>query len=374
MGAIGKAILVLLILWVGKFIVKGIGKLVEKALSKTSLDEKLAAKIGHDANVSAGIVAFVKGIAYLFILLFALDMAKLDTVSGPLQKIFEDILEFLPKLLLAGVFGYIVVTIAGVLKQLLGDVLKAGKVDERLGSMAGTTPIANSLTTAVYAFFLLLFTPAILDLLGIDAVSEPIKNIVSQITGAVPNVLTAGIIIFIGTLIGNIAKRLISNLLQATNVDSFPQKLGLSIPATGSRSISSVVGTVVMVSIVVLTLTAAIDKLNIEILSQASEGFFSGYFRILLALIILVGGFIGARFLHDNLAQGNAALAKWAKYGVMALTTIVALNRSGIAPNLTNLPYTVAIYAAGLALGVGFAIAIGFGARDFVARWFDKKA
>jgi len=33
----------------------------------------------------------------------------------------------------------------------------------------------------------------------------------------------------------------------------------------------------------------------------------------------------------------------------------------------------VAIYAAGVAIGIGGAIAIGFGAQGFFTRWFDKR-
>ncbi len=373
LGTFGDILLVLLILWIGKFVVNAVGKLVEKSLSKTSLDDKIAAKFGHDTNVSKGIVGFVKAILMLFILIFALGTANLDSVSEPLTNILNDIFDFIPKLLLAGVMAYIVVMIAGLIKNLVRDVLSAAKVDERLGSVAGTAPISNALATAAWAFFLLLFTPAVLNILGIDAVSKPIQGIVNQITGAVPNILIAGVLIAIGCLIGDIAKRLVTNLLQATNVDEFPAKLGLSVPTSGSRSISSIAGTIVMISVIILTFTAAIDKLNIDILSRASEGLYQGYFNILLALLILVVGVIASRFAYDNLVEGNAGLAKIAKYAIIILTSVVALNRTGLAPELTGLPYTVAIYAAGVAFGIGGAIAIGLGAQTFVQRWLDKR-
>ncbi len=373
LGPLWNILLVLVILWVGKIVAKKIGKLVEKALSKTQIDDKLAAKVGYDANVSKGIAGFVVALVMLFVLIFALGMAGLDSVSEPLRNILDDVLGFIPNVLLAGLMTYIVVMIAGIIKQLLSGVLSASKIDERLGSVAGTAPISNAICTAAYAFFLLLFTPAILDVLGIEAVSKPIKGIVSQITGSVDNILIAGVIIFIGCLIANIAKRLVTNLLQATNVDSFPEKLGLSMPTTGSSAISSIAGTVVMISVIILALTSAIKELNIDILSDASTNLYSGYFNILTALIILAVGVIASRFAYDKLKDGNEGLAKVAKYGIITLTSVVALNRTGLAPELTGLPYTVAIYAVGVAVGIGGAIAIGFGAQGFMARWFDKR-
>lgn len=373
LGAFGDILLVLIILWIGKFIVKGVGKLVEKSLSKTSLDDKIAAKLGHDTNVSKGIVGFVKALLMLLILLFALDAVEMTQVSSSINLIWAQVALFIPKLLLAGLLAYIVVMVAGLVKTLLTDVLKAAKVDERLGSVAGTTPITGAVATAAYAFFLLLFTPAILDILGVEAVSKPIQGIVNQITGSVDEIIVAGVIIFLGCLIANIAKRLVTNLLQATNVDSFPAKLGLDLPATGAGAISSIAGTVVSVSVIVLALTSAIKELDIEILSLASVGLYTGYFNILLALLILAAGILAARFAYDKLVEGNATLAKVAKYGIITLTTVVALSRTGLAPEITSLPYTVAIYALGVAFGIGGAIAIGLGANSYIQRWLEKR-
>ncbi len=371
---IWRILLLLLILWVGRMVVKCVGKVVEKSLSKTSVDDKIAAKFGHETNVTGGIVGFVKAILMLFIIIFGLDMAKLNVVSEPLNEMLTKVMEFIPNLIVAGVLAYVIVLVAGLVKKLLADVLGATKLDERLGSVAGTTPVSNSLVTAVYAFILLLCAPAVLDLLKIDAISTPIKGIVTSITDSVPNILAAGVIIFIGCLIGNIAKRLVSNLLEGTNVNSFPAKIGMSVPTTGSRSISAVAGTVVMISVVVLSLTAAINQLGIEILSKASAGLYTGYFNVLLALIILAGGVIASRFAYDNLVGGNAKLAKIVKYAIIIFTSVIALNRTGIATDLTSLPYTVAIYAAGVALGIGGAIAIGLGGQTYVSRWFDKRS
>jgi len=372
-GPLGGVVLLILILWVGKFVVNNVGKLIEKALSKTSIDDKIAAKFGHDTNVTGGIVGFAKAILMLFILIFGLGVAKLDVVSAPLSDMFSTILNFLPNLLVAGILAYVIVLIAGLVKKLLGDVLVASKLDERLGSVAGTTPVSNSLVTVIYALILLLCAPAVLDVLKIDAISTPIKGIVNSITGVVPNILVASVIIFLGGLIGSIAKRLVVNLLEGANVNSFPAKIGMNVPTTGARSISAIAGTVVMISVVVLSLTAAINELNIEILSKASEGLYTGYFNVLLALIILTGGVIASRFAYDHLVEGNACLAKIAKIAIIVFTSVIALDRTGISSELTSLPFTIALYAAGVAFGIGGAIAIGLGGQTFVSRWLDKR-
>lgn len=372
LGMFGNILLLLLILFIGKFIVKIIGKVVTKALAKTNLDEKLSAKFGNDTNITGGIVGFVKAIAFLFILLFGLNIAGLDDVSEPIKNLLNQFFGFIPNLIVAGILGFIIVMIAGLIKQLVSDVLNASKLDERLGSTPGTTPVSGSLAIALYAFILLLCAPAVLDALGIEAISTPVKNIVNSVVAAIPKILIAGVILAIGGLIGSIAKRLVENILKGTNVDSLPAKFGMNVPTEGSRALSSIAGTVTMISIVILSLTAAIKELDIDILSQASDGLFTGYFNILVALIILTAGIVASRFAYDHLVGGNAQLAKVAKYAIVVFTSVIALDRAGLS-DMTSLPFTVAIYAAGVALGIGGAIAIGLGGQDFMSRWFSKR-
>lgn len=373
LGAIGRIILVLLIVYVGKFVAKFIGNSAEKALNKTDFDDKVAKRLGYESNVSKAVGGFVFAFCMLFVLIFALGAAEFRDVSGALTDTFESIFGFVVRLALAGVFAYVVIAIAKIIKSLLTDVLKAAKLDERLGAATGATPISDAIVMAVYCFFILFFTPAILDVLELEAVSQPISDIVNQIIAVVPGIIGAGLLIFIGVMIANIAKELVVNLLKATNVDNLPAKIGLNIPTSGPKSVSGVTGTVVMISIAVLIITAAIQLIGVPMLTGAAEVFSIGYFSLLLALIILGIGLLGAKYAYQNLADKNLTLAKAVRAGIVILTVVIALDRSGLAPELTGLPYEVAIYALGVALGVGGAIAIGLGARDFVSRWLSKR-
>ncbi len=94
---------------------------------------------------------------------------------------------------------------------------------------------------------------------------------------------------------------------------------------------------------------------------------------ILIAALIFGAALLLSKFAYTNLADKNATLAKAAKLAIIVVTTVVALQRSNLAPELTELPYTVTIYALGVAGGIGGAIALGFGGRDFVSRWLEKK-
>lgn len=373
LGPIGAFILAILVFILGRMVAGIIKGLVIKALHKTEIDNKLAAMVGHESGAEKGIGAFVYYLLLLFVIIISLGVAKLDKVSGPLQDMLSQFLNFIPNILGAAVLLYFVLMVAKVVKNLAAGVLDGAKLDERLGSKPGQKPVSNALVTALYCFIVLLFTPSVLDLLKIESVSQPVGDVVSQILGAVPNIIIASVLIAVGIMIGQIARRLVTNLLDAAGANSWPAKLGLDVPQEGNRSVSHVVGLIVMISVAVLMISAAINELNIGLLSGASEGFVEGYFRVLLAVIIFGGGLLLSKFAYTNLSDKNITLAKAARIAIIVLTTVVALKRANLAPELTDLPFTFAIYALATAFGIGGAIAIGLGGKDFVSRWLDRK-
>ncbi len=373
-GMVGNLIVAAIVFLVGKSIAMKLGTLIEKSLEKTSWDDKIAEKLGHKTGIAKGVAGFAVALMILMVLLFAIGIADLGAdISSPIRGLLDTVVGFIPRILMAGILAYIVVKVAGLVKTIVAGALNAARVDDRLGSLAGTSPITTAISTAVYSLLLLLFTPAILDTLGIEAVAAPIRSVVESILSAVPAIITAGILLAVGVVIARIASRLIVNLMEASTLNSFPAKLGLDMPTEGPRSLSGIVGFLVYLSILVTLAAAAVNELNIKLLSDASEGFIGGYYNVLLAAIILLGGLLAAKFVHGKLAVQNLTLAKVARVGIIVLTSVVALERTELAAGLTSLPYQMAIYALAFAGGVGGAIAVGLGGKDFVARWLSKK-
>ena len=145
------------------------------------------------------------------------------------------------------------------------------------------------------------------------------------------------------------------------------------IPQEGNRSVSSVVSYVVMLSIVVIIVSQAIELLKLPLLTELSAGLVGGYLNVLAAVIIFGFGLLASKFAFEKLSDKNLTLAKVARIGILVLTGVVALQRSAIAPELTGLPFVTGVVAIGFAVGVGGAIALGLGGKDYVSRWFEKK-
>ena len=367
-GPLGKYIAALVIFLIGKWLAGKVRNLAEAGLAKTGVDDKVAKYLGGNAaNSEKFFGLLLYAVLMIFVIMMALERIELTQVTDPLRDMMSTVMAYLPKIIGAGIFLYIGVFFAKLVKQLLENVLRAAKLDERIGKHTETS-LTPAISNGVFWFILLMIIPAALGILEIKQLEEPISGIVSQVTSSIPNILTAGVLVAIGFLIARIARNLVESLLNGVGADQWGQKLGIASPTAGSRSLSSIVGLIVMVSIMVLIFTQAVAALKLPLLATASAGFLGGYFRVLLALLILGGGLIAANFAYRNIVGKNAGLAKVVKYLIIAMAAIGALSQSGIAPEFIR----YATIALATVLGVGGAIALGLGGREYVARKLEK--
>jgi len=370
----GKIIGAIILFLIFKFIIGIIVKVIKKALGKTSLDNKLEKYVGTGgSSIESTLASIIGGVMLLFAALFSLDYAGMSEMAEPIKNMLNSILGALPNILVAGIIGFIAYFIANLLKQLVENVLNAARIDERLGNAEGN-PIANALATVAFSFVLLVGLSAAVDALGIAAIADPLKDIVSKVFAALPKVFLAGVLLAIGAFLAKIAGTLIKNLLVAVGADQLPAKVGIAdIPTEGSKSVSGVVSSVVSLSIIVLLAAQAITSLELPLLQNASSGLVDGYFNLLLAVIIFGAGLIASKFAYQNLADKNLMMAKIARIAIIVLVGVVALKRSGLGGGVTEQVFNYGIMAVCFATAVGGAIAFGLGGKDYVNRWFDKR-
>lgn len=372
LGPIGKYVGALVIFVIGNIVTKVLGKTATKATKP--LDSKLSKYVGDSGTSISGLIGtLVRYVLLLFILIFALDFAGLSQVTQPLNDLFGKFLSFIPNIVGAGIVGYLFFFLGNILKTILGSVMGAAKVDERLGFVNGNAPLTKGLTNALFALVLLLGITAALTILNIEAVSEPVQGVIDSVFAAIPNILVAAVILGIGIFIAGLVKKLIVNLLEGIGVNSFPERVGLSLPTEGSKSVSSLVGTLLYVSIVVIMAASALKALKIDMLGDVADSIVPGYFNVLLALLILGAGLMAARYVYNMLAGKNALLAKIARIAIIVICAVAALSRSGIAPDITSAPYQAALTGLALALGLGGGIAFGLGGKDAVHNWLQRR-
>lgn len=206
--------------------------------------------------------------------------------------------------------------------------------------------IGASLGDVALWLILLFGIVAALGVLNLGQVVTPLNMLLTQVASFLPNILGAVLIFFIGFVVATLARRVTEAALQAANADQWLEKAGLS-RATGSTGVSTAIGTLVFVLVLIPITIAALEQLGIESLTVPAVAVLSTVFdaipRVLAAAIVLaIGWFIGrwvARIVERILpATGFDRSVS----GVVSLT----LNRQPQSPSAAPAPYAGDVTAA----------------------------
>ncbi|MGB3691356.1 MAG: mechanosensitive ion channel [Spirulinaceae cyanobacterium] len=333
------AIIVLVVGWIVAGIVKSI---VKGLLGRTNIDNKVAGWIsGREGGESIPIEKWISEVVYWVIILFVvvafLQTLQLEAVSEPLNALLEQITSFLPKIGGALILLALAWLLATLVKMIVGRALRAFRVDERLGQQVGETttttsttpsttttgtipprttgtdPSATTTTTnqfslsetianTLYWFIFLLFLPSILSTLELEGTLSPVQGLVDKILSILPNILAAVLIGFVGWTIAQIVRKVVTNLLAATGTDRVGARFGLST-ATGGKSLSWIIGTVVYVLILIPVAIAALQALKIEAISEPAIAMLNDILTVLpqifTAAVILIFAYVAAKYLAD---------------------------------------------------------------------------
>ncbi|KQW80737.1 mechanosensitive ion channel [Brevundimonas sp. Root1279] len=157
--------------------------------------------------------------------------------------------------------------------------------------------VGASLGEVAFWLILLFGVVAALGVLNLGQVVSPLDALLTQVASAIPNVLGAVLIFFIGFVVATLVKRVAEAALKAANVDRWLEKAGLS-RATGSTGVSTAIGTLLFVLVLIPITIAALEQLNIQSLTVPAVAVLTTVLaaipNVLAAAIVLaVGWFIG---------------------------------------------------------------------------------
>ncbi len=370
-----KAIAILVVGWA---VAKAAAWAFKKLLDKTEIDNKIAEMItggrSKDLPIETGISKLVYWLIMLFVIMAVFQVLGLTVITEPLNALLTKVTSFLPQLLAAGALGAIAWAVATVLRLIVKNLLSAFNLDEKIGESAGeetkAVSLASTLADGVYYLIFLLFLPQILDALQMEGLS-PVKDMVGEILGFLPNLLGAVVIFFIFYLVARIVQRLVTNLLASVGFNRVPEWLGLGEAKEGAASASSIAGWVVMIVILFMGAIQAFNTLGLAIVSGLANELMQGLFSILVAVVIFAIGLFLSRLAHKAItASGHAqaaTLANIARLAILVLVGAMALHKTELAPEIVNLAFGALI----VSLGFAGALAFGLGGRDAAAKMIE---
>jgi len=275
-------ILIALGVLIGGWLLALLGRaLTRAALTRTGVDRRIASLFGATEKTSAiRLTSWISRIVYYLILLFVLvailDRLNLGAAAEPISSVLDEILGFLPLILSAAALLLVAWIVATVVRFVITRGLRAVRLDDWLTRQAevdtsGQASVSGMLGNVAYWLVFLLFLPAILGALQVEGLTEPVEGVVNEILGVLPSILGAAVILVLGWIAARVVRQIATNLLSGAGLDRLGERTGIS-QALGDQKLSSVVGLIVYVLILIPVVIAALDALQIEAISgPASE-------------------------------------------------------------------------------------------------------
>ena len=372
-----KWVVVIAILVIGYFVSLLLRGLVSGAINRTGLGKR-AKTTGGNIGKSVGKAVF--WLALLYTLFLALSRAGLGEYFGPVENLFDSIAAFIPNLIGAGFTFFIGFIVAKVAGNATTSVLEAAQVDN-FAARTGVTdaavegaPAGNSLAkglgTLVFVLIIVPVAVAALGALNMDEISAPLSNMLESFLSYIPNLIGASIVLAGAIFIGRFIARFLTGFLPTVGFDSSINSVMMLDDGQGLKtSPSKAAGYLAMLITLVVGLSAAVDILGNDSLSEAFgmvQSFGGSMLRaaVLIAIGVFLASFMG-RFMSTMMSP---KLANFIKYFVIVL--FVFLGLSSLDPEGKIVP--VAFSSFVIAASVAAAIAFGLGGRDWAKQVLNK--
>lgn len=302
------ALSVLVLGWIVALILAAI---VRGAMRRTKLDNRLADWMTRDGadriDIERVMGKVVFYLAMVLVLVAFFEVLNLTVVTEPLNALLSEVGAFAPRILAAAALLLFAWIVATILRKVVSVALRAIDVDRRIGAQAGVAeeealPLSSTLADAIYWLVFLLFLPAVLGALNIEGLLEPVRGIVDEVLGFLPNLFAAGVVLAAGWFVARLVQRIVTNLLAASGIDAFGERIGLG-PSLGTRNLSGLVGLIAYVFILVPVIVAALEALEMDAVTVPAADMLSRFLDavplLFAAALLLTVAYFVARLVAD---------------------------------------------------------------------------
>jgi hypothetical protein len=267
--------------------------LTRKLLGGLKVDQRMAKQTDSDKpQISVedigGKIVYYLGLLITVVAVFY--VLNLLVVANSLNIILEGIMAVIPNLLGAAVLAVLAWVVATFLRFIVSKGLGLFKFDDKMADQVGLRedgrpPLGDTLGTIVYWFVWLLFLPAILDVLELEGLLEPVNQMVAVFLVYLPNIVGAALIILFGWAIAQIVRKITVSFLSAIGTDTLGERVGIKPDVTGGMSLSQIIGLIVYILILIPVIVAGLQALQIEAISAPATLMLASFFDAIPAII-----------------------------------------------------------------------------------------
>jgi len=206
-----------------------------------------------------------------------------------------------------------------------------------------------------------------------QATVTALRNVIHEVAGFLPNLVSALLILLIGWLVAKVAQKIISQVLRTLHTDQAAERVGIVglLRKLGiEQSPVALISRTLFWIIIFVALLATSEVLRLTYVAQLFSQFVTYIPNIIGAALIFVIGLAVARFLESSVRAGAknagieyaAAIGVLVKYFLALIVIILALAQLGVRTDILTNIFTVLVISLGLAL----ALALGLGSRAVV--------
>lgn len=220
-------------------------------------------------------------------------------------------------------------------------------------------------------------------------------NIIAAVTGAwnafatkvgafLPDLFAAIIILFVGWVGCNIAKRVVVRVLKVCRFDLLAEKSGIdqALKRGGvQQTATEILGLLIFWFLFLIVIVATLDTLGLPGVSETMNTIFLYIPRVVAALVVLILGLYLANFIETltRTSCANAGLQQADAIGLVAYYATVIFVVAAIL-HILQIAGEIVLWAFVSVFGaicLALAISFGLGGRDVAARylerWFEQK-
>ena len=364
-----------ILLFIAWLVAMALRFLVVKGGALFKVDERLSkyAALKEDEQVT-----FTESLAtatYWFTLLLflpsVLTALGIQQVAAPIQLVFNQIFDYIPNVLAAGVILLVGWFIARFVRQIVENLLKAIGTD-KAGQRAGLSEersLSEIVGLILYIFIFMVALIASLDALDIAAITIPATLMLSTIINVIPNLIGAALVLILAYYIGRLVANLVRDLLAGIGLDTVPEKLDIKWSST--TTLSQWVGYLILVAIMLFATVSATEMLGSDALTLIMNVFIAFFWKVVLAVLIFVVGLYFANLAYKavmktGMNQANF-IGRTAQVAIVVFAAAVGLREIGVANEIVNLAFGITLAAIGLSAALSF----GLGTQKIAERELD---
>lgn len=356
----------ILILIIGWFIAGALKRLTSRLLKRTGIDNRLKS---DKVTLSRFVGKLIYFLVMIFVFMLALEKLGMQSVLDPVKSLLDGFLGFIPNIIGAGLVGYIGYMLATVVSELVGmsgDTIRT--FTPKMGISEGVD-LVGILKKVVFIFIFIPLLISALNILNMDAISEPATSILTQFFDAIPKVLLAALILMIFVIGGRYLTQLVKDLLENLNLDSITDKMHLK-GMVGNINLAKLISNIVYFFIVIFGLLTAIEKLEFAQLTEVLNTITNISGKILFGLvIILIGNWVSVLAKNAfSKNESNSFVAAIIRTAVLTIFLAMGLKTMGMADDIINLAFGITLGT----IAVTVALSFGLGGRPAAGKQMEK--